>query len=138
LAALHAISDLPSGPARDPLGWYPAIGGCARRSRHRERSAGATKVTAAAVKDEHLIKPIDLATLEKFLPPSLRRPATVASTLARNDPGLLVGNDPLSGSRATGGSMPVVVSSQRTAVGDAGGRCAQEATVLYLPTMVPA
>jgi hypothetical protein len=31
-----------------------------------------------------------------------------------------------------------MVGRQRTAVGDGGGRCAQEATVLYLPAMVSA
>jgi hypothetical protein len=70
-------------------------------------------------------------------------PISQPSTLARNDPGLLVRNDPLSGSLIEGvgrvvDTGRVVVVGGECEVGDGRGRCAQEASVLRLPTMVSA
>jgi hypothetical protein len=62
----------------------------------------------------------------------------LTSTLARNDPGLLVGNDPLSFAPRTVDRWAMeVVDGVRAAIGDGRGRCAQEASVLHLPAMVP-
>jgi hypothetical protein len=66
-----------------------------------------------------------------------------SSTLARNNPGLLVRNDPLRQSliavigRVVDTGREVVVGGERE-VGNGRGRCAQEASVLHLPTMVSA
>jgi hypothetical protein len=68
-----------------------------------------------------------------------QRLVLTASTLVRNDPGLLVGNDPLTHPRRmVVRSVMEVVDGVRPVVGDGRGRCAQEASVLHLPAMVPA
>lgn len=80
-----------------------------------------------------------LLTLAHHVAVDWLREAYRPLTLARNDPGVLVRNDPLTRSAVTVGRLVMVtVASAGHVVGDGCGRCAQEASMFGVPTMVPA